>query len=99
MLHESKKLEQRFAQNQQVINSLDNSLVHMHHHNQKNLPIVSDPNVGTGLFNSNFNDVAEFQIYDRKFKHQAVSGKQQQDLNEESRANGGSNNMYDTPSF
>ena len=27
MLHESKKLEQRFQQNQHAINSLDNSLV------------------------------------------------------------------------
>ena len=60
MLHESKKLEQRFAQNQQQSN-LDSSLV-------MKMPLGADATVGQGLFNSGFNDVAEFEIYDRKFK-------------------------------
>ena len=60
MLHESKKLEQRFAQNQQQSN-LDSSLV-------MKMPLGADATVGQGLFNSSFNDVAEFEIYDRKFK-------------------------------
>ena len=62
MLHESKKLEQRFAQNQQqAIGNLDSSLV-------MKMPLGADATVGQGLFNSGFNDVAEFEIYDRKFK-------------------------------
>ena len=62
MLHESKKLEQRFAQNQQqAIGNLDSSLV-------MKMPLGADATVGQGLFNSSFNDVAEFEIYDRKFK-------------------------------
>lgn len=80
MLHESKKLEQRFAQNQQAIQSLDNSLVLKHHNSQK---MKADPNsVGQGLYSSGFNEVAEFKIYEMKFK-QASGGqspKRQRDL-------------------
>jgi len=35
MLHESKKLEQRFTLNQQAIQSLDNSLALKHHGQHK----------------------------------------------------------------
>ena len=75
MLHESKKLEQRFAQNQQAIHSLDSSLVMKMPPSAMNLPLGADPSgMGQGLYAgltanaTNFNDVAEFEIYDRKFK-------------------------------
>ena len=70
MLHESKKLEQRFAYNQHVINSLEQNM---------SLKIPSMGNeqviVGQGLYSGlanggSFNEVAEFEIYDRKFKQQ-----------------------------
>ena len=70
MLHESKKLEQRFAQNQQqAIGNLDSSLaMKIPTSTSMNMPLGADTAVGQGLFNSSFNDVAEFEIYDRKFK-------------------------------
>ena len=76
MLHD-KRLEQRFAQNQ-AINSLDQSMALKISQNTMNVPLGGGgggEKIGQGLYqavNSNFNDVAEFEIYDRKFK-QAVS--------------------------
>ena len=68
MLHESKKLEQRFAYNQQVIASLEPSM-------SLKIPSISNEQVivGQGLYSgiangNSFNDVTEFEIYDRKFK-------------------------------
>ena len=75
MLHESKRLEQRFAQKQQAIHSLDSSIL-VPPHKQGS---AGDPStLGQGLFSNhnNFNDVAEFEIYDRKFKQQASTANQ-----------------------
>ena len=72
-----------------------------------NMPQGADPSgIGQGLFtglttNSNFNDVAEFEIYDRKFKQQASSANKPQGgdnvVGQEKKGKVGG--MYDTPSF
>lgn len=75
MLHESKKLEQRFAQNQLAVNSFDSNLpLKMPQNMAKEGQLSRDIIVNQGLYpnsasnGTNFNDVAEFEIYDRKFK-------------------------------
>jgi len=78
MLHESKKLEQRFAYNQQVINNLDTSLGLKIPQNMPSIGNSEQVVVGQGLYQgvangSSYNDVAEFEIYDRKFKQQVSS--------------------------
>lgn len=80
MIHESNKAEYRFAQNQHAIHSLDSSLVmKMPPSAAMNIPLggAADPSaagMGQGLYSgltgaangaSNFNDVTEFEIYDR----------------------------------
>ena len=67
MLHESKKLEQRFAYKQQVINSLEQSMS-LKIPSIGNEQVIMSQGIYSGLANgSSFNDVAEFEIYDRKF--------------------------------
>ena len=68
MLHESKKLEQRFAYNQQVIASLEPSMS-LKIPSMGNEQVIVGQGLYSGISNGNsFNDVTEFEIYDRKFK-------------------------------
>lgn len=76
MIHESNKAEYRFAQNHHAIHSLDSSLVMKMPPSAMNIPLGgADPSaMGQGLYSgltgaangaANFNDVTDFEIYDR----------------------------------